>query len=104
MTNHDLYDVIRRPLITEKTTMMSEPTETTTDRKYTFVVMQDADKYLVRKAVEGIFDVNVQKVNILNVKGKQKRFKGRLGRQSDFKKAIVTLKRGQTIDLTGGVK
>jgi large subunit ribosomal protein L23 len=104
MTNHNLYDVIRRPLITEKTTIMAEPEDAARNRKYTFVVMQYANKELVRKAVESIFDVKVQKVNMLVVKGKQKRFKGILGRQSDYKKAIVTLEHNQTIDLTGGVK
>ncbi|MES2215035.1 MAG: 50S ribosomal protein L23 [Pseudomonadota bacterium] len=104
MTNYNLYDVIRRPLITEKTTIMAEPEDDTQSRKYTFVVMPEANKTLVRKAVESIFDVKVKKINMLNVKGKQKRFKGIIGRQSDFKKAIVTLAHNQTIDLTGGVK
>lgn len=98
MINCNLYDVIRNPLITEKTTQMSE------FRKYTFEVMKAADKPLVKKAVEEIFGVKVQKVNILNVKGKVKRFKGRLGRTSDYKKAIVTLEENQAIDLAGGVK
>ena len=104
MTNHSLYDVIRRPIVTEKTTIMSEPESDSQGRKYTFVVMQEANKTLVRKAVESIFDVKVQKVNMLVVKGKQKRFKGRLGRQSDYKKAIVTLARDQVINLAGGIK
>jgi large subunit ribosomal protein L23 len=98
MINYNLYDVIRNPIITEKTTMISEM------RKYTFEVAKAADKGLVKKAVEAIFGVKVQKVNMLNVKGKVKRFKGRLGRTSDFKKAIVTLEENQTIDLAGGVK
>jgi large subunit ribosomal protein L23 len=98
MLNYNLYDVIRNPIITEKTTMISEY------RKYTFEVAKAADKVLVKKAVEAIFGVKVEKVNMLNVKGKVKRFKGRLGRTSDFKKAIVTLEQNQTIDLAGGVK
>ncbi len=98
MTNLNLYDVIRSPIITEKSTAMSE------ERKYTFEVMKAANKAIVKKAVEVIFDVKVQKVNMLNVKGKVKRFKGRLGRTSDFKKAIVTLEQNQTIDLAGGIK
>lgn len=98
MTNYNLYDVIRNPIITEKTTMMSE------HRKYTFKVVPDADKSLVKKAVEAIFGVKVQKVNMLNVKGKTKRFKGIMGKQSDMKKAIVTLEKDQVIDLAGGVK
>jgi len=98
MTSSNLYDVIRTPVITEKATALSE------HRKYTFKVMKEADKAIVKKAVEVIFGVKVQKVNMLNVKGKVKRFKGRLGRTSDFKKAIVTLEQNQTIDLAGGVK
>ncbi|MBP7189909.1 MAG: 50S ribosomal protein L23 [Rickettsiaceae bacterium] len=95
---YNLYDVIRRPIITEKSTMISEY------RKYTFEVARDAGKELVKKAVESIFDVKVQKVNMLNVAGKTKRFKGIIGKQSDFKKAVVTLEKDNTIDLAGGVK
>ena len=98
MINSNLYDVIRSPIITEKTTMMSE------HRKYTFKVMPDADKSLVKKAIESIFGVKVQKVSMLNLKGKTKRFKGIIGKQSDMKKAIVTLEKDQVIDLAGGVK
>lgn len=96
--NYNLYDIIRNPIITEKTTMLSEY------RKYTFKVLQDANKELVKKAVELVFGVKVQKVNILNLKGKTKRFKGIMGRRSDTKKAIVTLEKNQSIDLAGGVK
>lgn len=96
--NYNLYDVIRNPIITEKTTMLSEY------RKYTFKVLQDSNKNLVKKAVELVFGVKVQKVNILNLKGKSKRFKGVIGRRSDTKKAIVTLEKNQSIDLAGGVK
>jgi large subunit ribosomal protein L23 len=98
MINCNLYDVIRSPIITEKTTMMSEY------RKYTFKVIPDADKGLVKKAIEAIFGVKVQKVSMLNLKGKTKRFKGIIGKQSDMKKAIVTLEKDQVIDLAGGVK
>lgn len=98
MINSNFYDVIRSPIITEKTTMMSE------HRKYTFKVMPDADKGLVKKAIESIFGVKVQKVSMLNLKGKTKRFKGIIGKQSDMKKAIVTLEKDQVIDLAGGVK
>ncbi len=98
MINCNLYDVIRSPIITEKTTMMSEL------RKYTFKVIPDADKGLVKKAIEAIFGVKVQKVSMLNLKGKTKRFKGIIGKQSDMKKAIVTLEKDQVIDLAGGVK
>lgn len=96
--NYNLYDVIRSPIITEKSTMISEY------RKYTFKVLPGADKTLVKKAVESIFGVKVQKVNMLNINGKIKRFKGLLGKQSDLKKAVVTLEKDQIIDLAGGVK
>lgn len=96
--NHNLYDVIRNPIITEKTTMLSEY------RKYTFKVLPEANKDLVKKAVELVFGVKVQKVSISNQKGKTKRFKGIMGKRSDLKKAIVTLEKDQSIDLAGGVK
>lgn len=96
--NYNLYDVIRNPVVTEKTTMLSEY------RKYTFKVLPEASKDLVKKAIELVFGVKVQKVNILNQKGKTKRFKGIMGRRSDLKKAIVTLEKDQSIDLAGGIK
>ncbi|MGI4776178.1 MAG: 50S ribosomal protein L23 [Janthinobacterium lividum] len=98
MIGHEHYDVIRRPIITEKTTMLSE------QNKFTFEVAKKAVKHSIRIAVERIFEVKVSKVNILNVKGKVKNFKGRSGRQSDTKKAIVTLEKNYTIDLTGGIR
>ena len=98
MISYNLYDVIRQPLVTEKTTDMAE------QNKYTFEVVKVANKNLVKKAIEAVFGVKVEKVNIMNVSGKVKRFKGRLGRTSDFKKAIVTLEKNQTLDLAGGVK
>ena len=72
--------------------------------KFTFHVADVAEKASVKMAVEKIFEVKVKKVNILNVKGKKKKFKGINGRQSDKKKAIVTLEKNYTIDFTGGVK
>lgn len=98
MKNYQYYDLIRKPLITEKTTMLTE------QNKFTFTVAKIGKKSSIKTAIEKIFEVKVKKVNILNVKGKTKRFKGRIGRQSDMKKAIVTLEKGYTIDLTGGVK
>lgn len=92
------YDFIKRPLITEKTTALSE------QNKYVFVVDEAASKPFVKEAIEAIFLVKVKKVNIINVKGKVKRFRGREGKQSDLKKAVVTLEDGHIIDFTGGVK
>ena len=92
------YDLIRKPIVTEKTTILGE------QNKFTFEVASSAEKPTIKAAIEKIFAVKVKKVNILNVKGKNKRFKGVKGRQSDMKKAIVTLEKDHTIDLTGGVK
>ncbi len=98
MTLHRCYDLIRTPVITEKTTFLSE------QNKFTFYVSWVADKYSVRRAIEKIFEVKVKSVNILNIKGKTRRFKNVAGRTSDRKKAIVTLQKGCTIDFAGGVK
>lgn len=92
------YDVIRTPVVTEKSTAASEFS------KVVFNVARDADKSEIKSAVEALFKVKVVKVNTLNRKGKTKTFRGRPGRQSDVKKATVTLEAGQTIDLGVGVK
>ncbi|MGH6956300.1 MAG: 50S ribosomal protein L23 [Caulobacteraceae bacterium] len=91
------YDAIVSPVITEKATMLSE------QNKVVFRVTREATKPEIAEAVENLFKVNVVKVNTLNVKGKTKRFRGRLGRRSDVKKAIVTLAEGQSIDITTGL-
>jgi len=91
------YDTILAPVITEKATVLSE------QNKVVFRVAQDATKDEIAAAVEALFKVTVTKVNTLNVKGKTKRFRGRPGRRSDVKKAIVTLADGQSIDITTGL-
>jgi large subunit ribosomal protein L23 len=91
------YDVISRPVITEKATAASE------HNKVIFRVRTDTTKKQVKEAVEGLFKVEVTSVNTLNVQGKTKAFKGKLGKRSDYKKAIVTLAAGQSIDLSSGV-
>ena len=91
------YDTVLAPVITEKATLLSE------QNKVVFQVAADASKDEIAAAVEALFKVNVTKVNTLNVKGKTKRFRGRLGRRSDVKKAIVTLADGQSIDITTGL-
>ena len=91
------YDAILSPVITEKATMLSE------QNKVVFRVAQTATKADIAEAVENLFKVSVIKVNTLNVKGKTKRFRGRVGRRSDVKKAIVTLAEGQSIDITTGL-
>jgi large subunit ribosomal protein L23 len=91
------YEVIRAPLITEKATVLSE------QNKVVFSVALDASKDEIASAVEELFKVKVTKVNTLVQKGKTKRFRGRPGRRSDIKKAIVTLQEGQSIDITTGL-
>ena len=92
-----MFDLITAPIITEKSTLGSE------HRQVTFEVPMDATKPEIKAAVEGLFKVKVTAVNTLITKGKIKRFKGILGRRSDYKKAVVTLAEGHTIDVTTGV-
>jgi large subunit ribosomal protein L23 len=91
------YDVIRRPVITEKSTVASE------HKKVVFMVARSATKKDIKAAVEALFKVKVTGVNTLIRKGKTKRVRGILGRQSDVKRAIVTLAEGQMIDVTTGL-
>lgn len=91
------YDIIRAPVITEKTTLLSE------HNKVVFRVAEDASKDEIAAAIESLFNVTVVKVNTLVTKGKTKRFRGILGRRTDVKKAIVTLQEGQSIDVTTGL-
>jgi len=92
-----MYNIISAPHITEKATLGSQYGQVT------FKVPNDATKPQIKQAVEVLFDVKVKAVNTLIQKGKNKRFKGIVGRRSDFKKAIVTLEEGQTIDTGTGV-
>ncbi len=96
--NARLYDVIKRPLVTEKSTVAAE------QNKVTFKVASTATKADVKAAVEAIFKVTVTKVNTINVEGKTKRFRGNPGQRQDFRKAIVTLAAGSTIDFAAGAK
>lgn len=97
MTDVRHYDVIRSPIITEKATYASE------QNKVVFRVADTATKPQIKAAVEKLFDVKVVSVNTLVRKGKAKRFRGRLGQQSDVKRAIVTLAEGHSIDVTTGL-
>jgi large subunit ribosomal protein L23 len=92
-----LYDFIRAPMITEKATMASE------HNQFVFRVPLSATKPNIKLAIETLFKVDVTAVNTLITKGKLKRFRGRPGRRSDVKKAIVTLAPGQSIDVTTGL-
>jgi large subunit ribosomal protein L23 len=92
------YDVIVSPIITEKSTAASE------QNKVMFNVRLDANKDDIKSAVEALFNVKVAAVNTLRRLGKQKRFRNTIGKQSDTKKAIITLVEGQSINLEGGLK
>ena len=90
-------DSIRNPIITEKATILSE------QNKSVFKVHESANKNVIKKNIEKIFKVKVVKINIINSKTKVKFKQGRLSKKSGYKKAIVTLKKGQSIDLTTGI-
>jgi large subunit ribosomal protein L23 len=92
------YDVIVSPVVTEKSTMASE------HNKIVFNVRLDANKTQIKSAVEALFNVKVEKVNTLVREGKTRRFRNTVGKQSDSKKAIVTLAEGQMVDISSGVK
>ena len=91
------YDVIRKPIITEKATMASEA------GAVVFQVAMSSTKPEIKEAVEAIFGVKVKAVNTTITKGKVKKFRGRTGERSDKKKAYVTLVEGNTIDVTTGL-
>ena len=92
-----LYDKIISPLVTEKSTNLSE------QNKITFKVNYKANKINIKKNIESIFKVNVTKVNIINKKTRIKSSRGKKIRVKGFKKAIITLKKGQSIDLSTGI-
>ncbi len=97
-----IYDVLKRPIVTEKTNYMNSELH-----QYVFEVSIDASKVLVKDAIETLFEVTVNRVNLINVPPKRtRRWKSRRVkvRRSGYKKAIVTLKPGDTIDLFEGVK
>ena len=97
MKKINYIDSIRNPIITEKSTILSEQNKTV------FKVHKGADKKSIKKNIEKLFKVNVIKVNIINRKTKVKMKQGRKSYKSGFKKAIVTLKKGQSIDLSTGI-
>ena len=94
---HEHYDVIRKPIITEKSTMASE------HGAVVFEVAMDANKPQIKEAVESLFGVKVKAVNTTITKGKTKRFRGQMGKRKDVKKAYVTLEEGNTIDVSTGL-
>ena len=97
MSKIDIYDVIRNPVITEKATLISE------NGQVIFEVSKSATKSQIKEAIETLLKVKVKSVNTLIRKGKVKRFRGRLGKRNDIKKAIVSLEDGQNVDFTTGL-
>ena len=97
MKKINYIDSIRNPIITEKATILSEQNKTV------FKVHEKANKKIIKKNIEKIFKVNVVKVNIINQKTKMKLKQGKKSYKSGYKKAIITLKKGQSIDLTTGI-
>ena len=97
MKKINFLDSIRQPIITEKATILSEQNKTV------FKVHKSANKKIIKKNIEKLFKVTVLKVNIINQKTKKKIKQGKLSTKPGYKKAIVTLKKGQSIDLTTGI-
>ncbi|MEH6420804.1 50S ribosomal protein L23 [Pseudomonas sp. CGJS7] len=94
MNEAKLYSIIRAPRVSEKTARLQE-----VSNQYVFEVSTDATKADIKVAVEKLFDVKVEAVNVVNVKGKNKAFKNRMGRRADWRKAYVKLADGQSIDV-----
>tara|TARA_Y100001970_G_scaffold52166_1_gene65932 strand:- start:755 stop:1048 length:294 start_codon:yes stop_codon:yes gene_type:complete len=97
MKKINYIDSVKHPIITEKATVLSEQNKTV------FKVHKNANKHIIKKNIEKIFKVKVIKINIINTKQKQKIKQGKLSSKSGYKKAIITLKKGQSIDLTTGL-
>ncbi len=97
LSKERMYEVIRGPVVTEKSTLGSE------HNQVAFRVPLDANKFEIKMAVEELFKVKVKAVNTLRQNGKLKRFRGRMGKRPDYKKAYVTLEEGHSIDVTTGI-
>jgi|TARA_A100001011_G_scaffold364700_1_gene415704 large subunit ribosomal protein L23 len=97
MQKFHLYDKVISPLVTEKSTNLSE------QNKIVFKVPREANKINLKKNIEKIFKVNVIKINIINKQNRRKIVRGKKVKVQGFKKAIITLKKGQSIDLTTGI-
>lgn len=97
ITTNQMTEILRKPIISEKSTLISE------HNQFTFQVAIDADKAQIKQAVEGLFGVTVVKVNTIRQKGKVKRFRGRMGVRNEVKKAVVTLADGDSIDVSAGL-
>lgn len=97
MSNERLYKVLLAPRVTEKTTLVGE-----SSNQYVFRVAPEANKTDIKNAVEALFEVKVESVSVVVVKGKSKSFKMRQGKRSNWKKAYVRVQEGQSLDFLGG--
>jgi len=97
MNKDNLYKVLLLPRVTEKSTQISE-----SSNQYVFKVAKDANKSEIKDAVEALFEVKVESVQVVNVKGKNKMFKMRPGKRDNWKKAYVRVQEGQALDFLGG--
>ena len=97
LSKEKAFNVILKPVVTEKSTILSE------NNQIVFLVNIDSNKIDIKKSIELIYGVKVNSVNIIRMKGKTKVFKGKIGKRSDYKKAIISLPKGQSIDLSLGV-
>ena len=93
----NIHDIIRSPVVTEKSTKISE------NNQFVFKVDLATSKDEIKNAIEKLFKVKVKAVNTIKVKGKKKLFKGTKGKRSDYKKAVITLQKGETLDYSGGI-
>ena len=93
----NIYNIIKNPVVTEKTTKIAE------NNQFVFKVDVSSSKESIKMAIEKIFKVKVKNINTIKIKGKTKVFKGTKGRRADYKKAIVSLKEGETLDYSGGI-
>ncbi len=93
MNRERMYQIVRLPHVSEKTARLQADSN-----QYVFEVARDADKQEIRQAIEGLFDVSVSDVRVVNVKGKSKSFRMRPGRQKSWKKAYVRVQAGQSIE------
>ncbi|MBF97174.1 MAG: 50S ribosomal protein L23 [Alphaproteobacteria bacterium MarineAlpha9_Bin4] len=93
----NIYEIIKFPVVTEKSTKASE------NNQFVFKVEINSSKDEIKNAIEKVFKVKVKAVNTIKVKGKRKIFKGTKGKRIDYKKAVITLLKGETLDYSGGV-
>ena len=98
ISNERALSIIKSPIMTEKSTNLNQ------FNKYSFIVSKNSNSFEIKQAIENIFKVKVEKINTLVVRGKPKSFKGSIGYKKDYKKAIITLAEGNTIDSSLGIK